>query len=103
MKLMNSIFIHLGIWVNGSVANSPLSRSLRVRIVRSASLTCSFAAVVLQLAVSASQIPHPLEYSLLQTLHAHTHPKLVYMLAEAHRRPRWQMLRRDELDPPRHS
>ena len=45
---VNELNLHpLGEMVNGSVVTSPLVRSLRVRIVRSALLTCSFAAVVL--------------------------------------------------------
>ena len=44
---MNSIFIRRGRCSNGSVFTSPRIRSFNVLIVRSASLTCSFAAVVL--------------------------------------------------------
>jgi len=46
-KYMNSIFIRRGMCSKGRVVISPLARSLIVLIPRSASLTCSLAAVVL--------------------------------------------------------
>ena len=44
---MNSIFIRLGMYVNGRVFTTPLFRSFTTLIVLSDYATCAFAAVVL--------------------------------------------------------